>query len=192
MASLHARHVARLTAFVSRLRKKNRKRVPYFDPLDGGIGAEVLFLFETPGRQARNSGFVSRNNPDETAKNFLKFNQDARLLRERTISWNIVPWYIGYKRKIRAASASDCKKGIQSLFDLLELLPKLRAVVFFGKTAQRGAIPVANLRLYELFEAPHPSPQSVNPSRGNRRKIIRVLGDVKAYLDAVKSERGGG
>jgi uracil-DNA glycosylase len=103
----------------------------------------------------------------------------------------ILPWYIGYKTKIRAATANDCKNGIQPLFDLLDFLPQLRAVVFFGKSAQRGAIPVANLRRYQLFEAPHPSPQSVNRNRGNRHEIIRVLGDVKTYLDAAKSERGG-
>ena len=40
--------------------------IPHFDPLDGGSNAQVLFLMEAPGPKASASGFVSRNNPDET------------------------------------------------------------------------------------------------------------------------------
>ncbi len=192
-AQLEAPHVAQLTAFVRKLQLKTHQKVPYFDPLDGGTSAEVLFLGETPGRRARQSNFVSRNNPDETANNFFQFNERVGLLRNRTISWNIVLWYIGNKKKIQATSAKDCKMGIQPLLDLLELLPRLRAVVFFGKSAQRAIISVANLttRRYQLFEAPHPSPQSVNRNKRNRHEIIRVLADVKSYLIRVNHDMAG-
>jgi hypothetical protein len=55
--------------------------IPYFDPLDGGVGASVLFLLEAPGPRAVASGFISRDNPDETAKNFHEFNAAAGLAR---------------------------------------------------------------------------------------------------------------
>ena len=70
-------------------------KIPQFDPLDGGIDAECLFLLEAPGPKAVNSGFVSRNNPDETAKNFFELNVGAGLERSKTITWNVVPWYVG-------------------------------------------------------------------------------------------------
>ena len=85
-------HIAPLTKFVQRLRDQYPKRqIPDFDPWDGGIKAELLFLLEAPGPNARDSGFISRNNHDETAKNFFELNKDADIPRERTITWNIVP-----------------------------------------------------------------------------------------------------
>lgn len=65
----HARDLAR---FVERTRhaKGAAYGIPDFDPLDGGTAAHVLFLLEAPGPKAVISGFVSRNNPDETARNF--------------------------------------------------------------------------------------------------------------------------
>jgi len=74
-------HVAPLTRFVDNLRRAFPGRnIPHFDPWDGGIRAEVLFLQEAPGPKAVVSGFVSRNNPDETAKNFSKSARQQGLL----------------------------------------------------------------------------------------------------------------
>jgi hypothetical protein len=48
--------------------------VPDFDPLDGGVNAQVLFLLEKPGPMAAEdgkragSGFISRDNDDGTAE----------------------------------------------------------------------------------------------------------------------------
>jgi hypothetical protein len=90
-------HIAPLTAFVNALRAEmgSDYQIPYFDPWDGGIAAEILYLLEAPGAKAIASGFISRNNPDETAKNFSQLNQESGILRKRTITWNIIPWYIG-------------------------------------------------------------------------------------------------
>ena len=184
---LQAPHMAKLREFVQGLRRKTGKDVPDLDPRDGGTEAEVMFLFEAPGRKARDSGFVSRNNPDETASNFFTFNRAVELPRQQTISWNIVPWYVGSKGKLRPPTHSDCEKGIEYLLLLLKVLPKLRAVVFVGQTAQRAVIPVANLRKYELFLSPHPSPQFINRNKKkNRKQIIDVLREVKQYLRRLK------
>ncbi len=75
--------------------KSLKTPVPHFDPLDGGINARVLFLLEAPGAKAVASGFVSRNNPDETARNFFDLNMAAGIARRDTVCWNVVPWYIG-------------------------------------------------------------------------------------------------
>src|SRR5438105_9981570 len=92
-AELREPHIAPLTAFVDRLRAEmgSDYQIPYFDPWDGGTSAEVLYLLEAPGAKAVLSGFVSRNNPDQTAKNFFELNEQLGIPRKRTITWNIVP-----------------------------------------------------------------------------------------------------
>ena len=47
-------HVAPLTKFVDELRAEAGPgaQIPYFDPWDGGVEAEMLFLLEAPGRRA--------------------------------------------------------------------------------------------------------------------------------------------
>lgn len=113
-AELHDPHVASLTAFVKTLCAEmgSDYQIPYFDPWDGGTAAEVLYLLEAPGAKAVLSGFISRNNPDETAKNFFLFNQKSGIPRKRTITWNIVPWYIGSGSRIRPATSDDIEAGI--------------------------------------------------------------------------------
>src|SRR5688572_4447496 len=85
--ALHSEHVAPLKALVDAIRASRERPddVPYFDPCDAGVAARVLFLLEAPGRRARGSGFVSRNNPDETAKNLFQIQREVGLSRELTV-----------------------------------------------------------------------------------------------------------
>jgi hypothetical protein len=53
---------------IDRIRKRGLQ-VPNVDPNDGGIGATVLLLLESPGPRAVASSFVSRDNPDASARN---------------------------------------------------------------------------------------------------------------------------
>src|SRR5713101_2816922 len=140
LAELREPHIAPLTAFVDTLRAEmgSDYRIPYFDPWDGGVAAEVLYLLEAPGAKAVVSGFISRNSPDETAKNFFQLNQQSGISRKRTITWNIVPWYIGSVLRIRPANSDDIEVGIRPLSSLLDLLPKLRAIVLIGANAPRS------------------------------------------------------
>jgi len=52
-----------------------------FDPLDGGVQAQVLFLFESPGEGALASRFASRDNRDPSAAMFAALNKEAGLDR---------------------------------------------------------------------------------------------------------------
>jgi len=83
--------VRSLNKWVDLIRKKkgDQYSIPYFDPNDGGVKASVLFLLEAPGRQARGSGFISRNNHDGTAANMLEFLSDFS--RHQTVLWNVIP-----------------------------------------------------------------------------------------------------
>jgi uracil-DNA glycosylase len=179
-------HIAPLTDFVRALRAElgDSASVPDFDPWDGGVHAEVLFLLEAPGGRAVGSGFISRNNPDETAKNFFELNQAAGIPRRRTVTWNVVPWYIGTGTKIRAAKTSDVAQAEESLRSLLRMLPRLKAIVLIGRAAQKAVVTVRALRPdLRVFFSPHPSPLFVNSKPGNRDMILTVFREVAAFLD---------
>jgi hypothetical protein len=184
-AELYEPHIAPLTEFVEKLRAEvgAHGSIPNFDPWDGGIDAEILFLLEAPGARALFSGFISRNNPDESAKNFFELNRDAEIPRKRTVTWNIVPWYIGTGRRIRAAAKTDTDAGIRALTRVLDLLPKLRATVLMGRKAERASELLAQLRpAVRVFKSPHPSPLFVNNAPGNRQRILDVFLEVAKCL----------
>ncbi len=163
--------------------------MPYFDPLDGGIEAECLFLLEAPGRGAVGSGFISRNNPDETAKNWFELNLAAGIQRERTISWNIVPWYIGSAIRIRPATSNDIQDGLPYVYRLIALLPKLRIVALMGRNAQSiSDLLLERYPALRIFKLPHPSPLSVNHAPGNRERLISQLIQVRDALNSPLAE----
>ena len=155
--------------------------VPYFDPADGGVAAEWLFLLEAPGPNAVTSGFVSRDNPDETAKNWFELNNDARILRTRTLMWNIVPWYLGENGKIRPARKADIDAGWEWLLKLLDLLrpyKRLCRVVLVGRKAQRITTRLQEARPDLVVEqCLHPSPSFIN--RNPKENRLRVLAELK-------------
>ena len=185
MLQLGESHIRPLTHLVDQLRENAGPGagIPYFDPWDGGVDAEVLFLLEAPGAKAVASGFISRNNPDETAKNMFELGVEAGIDRKHTVLWNVVPWYIGTGTKIRAATPLDLEAGLQPLPRLLALLPKLRAFVLLGRKAERAAVAITSVRPgLKLFICAHPSPLYINNAIGNRDKILTILRLVSAHL----------
>lgn len=185
LTQLEQPHMISLTRFVKKLRTKMgpEASIPFFDPWDGGVEAEVLFLLEAPGPQARNSGFISRNNPDETAKNFFELSRDAGIDRKQTVTWNIVPWYIGSGTRIRPARSSDVSSGVESLAELLQLLPKLRAIVLVGRQAQKAEPLIAKVApQLAVFLSPHPSSMFINRKPENRDLLLTKWSAVQAFL----------
>lgn len=61
-----------LSALVDKIRNEQKlgREVPDFDPYNGNEGARYLFILEAPGPKAVETGFVSFENPDQTARNF--------------------------------------------------------------------------------------------------------------------------
>lgn len=179
-------HIRPLTEFVHRIREAEglQEEVPYFDPLDGGVRARCLSILEAPGRKAVDSGFISRNNPDETARNSFLLYQEAGLERKDTLLWNIVPWYIGTGTRIRPATTDDVEDGFRYLRELLGLLPRLRAVFLVGRNAQKAERRLARMRPdLSIFKSPHPSPLFVNNKPGNRDVILGALRKVAQFLE---------
>jgi len=94
------------------LRARDGNEYPYFDPADGGVDAEVLFLFEKPGpmtvedgRGKRvGSGFISRDNDDPTAQFSGEFWRQAGFSRKSRILWNVVPGVEWHPQDVRVIS----------------------------------------------------------------------------------------
>jgi uracil-DNA glycosylase len=171
-------------AFVERLRRERGlgAEVPNFDPWDGGVAAELLFVLEAPGPKTVASGFVSRNNPDASASTFYAANMEAGIPRRLTVTWNIVPWALADARgRVRAPAPRDLGAGIPYLEQLLSLLPRLGAVVLVGRKAECAAPRLAaGWPHVARFTAPHPSPQFVNRRPENRERLVEALRVVAA------------
>lgn len=157
--------------------------IPYFDPFDGGTRADCLFLLEAPGPKAIASQFISRDNPDETAKNVFLLSREAGIDRHRTVLWNVVPWYIGTGKKIRPANSRDLGAAAPSLVELAALLPALHTIVLLGNKAATAKLAVTQLLpKVQVFSVPHPSPLFVNLRPGNRTVLLERLREVAGGL----------
>ena len=123
IAMLDQPHIEPLAKYLDAIKAEHSdKDLPCFDPCDGGIHAKVLFLLEAPGPKAVDSAFISRNNPDPTARNMCGLLYDAKISRRDTLVWNIVPWYVGAGGKIRAVNRSDIRQSFPYLKSLIALL----------------------------------------------------------------------
>jgi uracil-DNA glycosylase len=168
-----------LVRFVKDLRESAPAPVADFDPYDGGIEAEVLFLLEAPGPQTARTGFMSRDNPDATAKAWLELNAETGLPRERTAIWNAVPWIV------RGAPSSDELHAAEPhLRHVLTLFPHLRVIVLVGRKAESAAAVVQYVVPNDvvLLRCPHPSPQNLRTRPEARIKIRTVLLEVRGLL----------
>jgi len=160
-AMLRQPHVAKLTDYAATLRERGSIEVPEFDPLDGGIEARALFLFEKPGPMTATDGngkrsgsrFISRNNDDPTAEATFNFMQQAGIERKQTVIWNVIPWW-NYTRKV---SRSELSEGVECVKDLIDLLTKLSVVVMVGQKAARAKSYLETTRL-ALITSDHPGP----------------------------------
>lgn len=146
---LTQQHILPLAQYVASLRKKHPDwEFQDFDPLDGGIHADILFLLEKPGPMTspkgkkQGSGFISRNNDDPTAEAVFDFMMRAGIPRNRTVLWNVIP---GWNETIKTTGL-EVRRGIEELCNLLSLLPKIRTVVLVGGKAKRALPSLKALR----------------------------------------------
>lgn len=185
LALLSQPHVAPLSNFRAQLLEDLPKSsfVPNFDPKDGGIEARVLLLLETPGRVPRATQFTSLDNPSMTSKNLLPMVMGAGLKRSEVLMWNLVPWDIGTETKIQSTTSNHHSIGTAALLRLLELLPRLRVIVFFGTKAQVALKDVQVVRTdLLLIRSPHPSPSNLNTRPKSRQEILVALTSAASAL----------
>ena len=152
-------HIKPLSGYAARLRAQARGFVPDFDPLDGGVSARLLVLLEKPGPRIlppTGSGFVSRDNPDQTARTLHRFMTAAEVPRRGTMIWNIVPWWNG----TMSLTGAEKRLGGAEILALLPLLPAVRGVILAGNPAWQFAAPSLAATGLKLFRCVHPSPQA--------------------------------
>jgi hypothetical protein len=150
-------HIRPLTEYAKDLRARRQgSTVPDFDPLDGGIDAKILFLFEKPGPMTDpgiGSGFISRDNNDPTAEATFRFMVKAGIDRKLTVLWNLVPWWNG----TRKVTHEEQEAGYTAAQELLEKLPNLRNVVLVGRRAGKFESRIKAQGIHVLV-SDHPSP----------------------------------
>lgn len=163
------------------------RRVPGFDPADGGAAARLLILLETPGPDG--PAIVSRDNPTGTSRNLARFLAAAGIARADTILWNAVPWIVhepgARNRPLRRA---EIAAGLALLPPLLALLPRLAVVVLAGRVAGQAAPIVAQAcPTARLLTMPHPSPTYVCTSPAVPAQIGATLAAAAALLERCRT-----
>jgi hypothetical protein len=151
-----------LVDFVDRLRDRYPNGyVPHFDENDGGINAEILFLFEKPGPMTDpklgGSGFISQDNDDPTARATKRFLQDAEIDRKKIAIWNTISAWNGTIK----ISAEEKRYSLDEFQEVLTLLPKLKCVILVGRKAQEIEKNV-DLSNYQILRSYHPSQRVKN------------------------------
>jgi uracil-DNA glycosylase len=178
-------HMVPLIAYAQQIRAQlgSGYDIPHFDPCDGGINARVLFLLKAPGRKAVGSGFISRNNPDPSAKNLGSLLSQVGLPRNVTLIWNIVPWYIGDAQHIRDVTKADIATALPFVSGLIGLLPRLMAIVLLGGRAQSVKSQLALLTHARFFDTYNPGLQAMNREPGRRDRVLETFEGLVDFLN---------
>lgn len=156
-----APHVAMLDG-VRALAAAGGRRVPGFDPLDGGADARMLLLLETPGAGASGDGWVSQDNATPTGANLRRFLGEAGIARRDIVIWNVVPWIVHEGGRNRPLRRGEIRDGLTLLAPLLARLPELVVAVLAGAPARAAAAVIAAEKPgVAVLTMPHPSPTIV-------------------------------
>ncbi len=163
--------------------KNPERKFPYVDPCDGGVEAKVLFLQHTPGRKAVGTGFVSRDNPDPTARNAGKALDYAGFERADYVRWNVVPYYISTRDKDGKATTRQIHEAAPYTQAFIDKLRNLCVVVLCGRKAQEQ---VGDLKLRNGVEKLctfHCGAQSFN-NHAQREHILATFKNAHDLMNA--------
>ena len=163
--------MAPLRRFAADIRARHGP-TPDFDPADGGVGARLLLVLETPGTSIGKTGFVSADNATGTAANLRRFLAAAEIGRREIAIWNAVPFVIHTGGPNRAPRMAEIRCGLELLPPLLSLLPNLCCIVLSGRVAGMAEPVIRRLHAeMPVIRIPHPSPVYVCTSPEIRRRI---------------------
>lgn len=177
-------HVAPLNRWAEGLRSPERW-VPSFDPADGGTGARVLLLLESPGPVVSRTRFVSVDNPDGTAENLRCLLHLSGLRRLDVAVWNAVPWQMSENGVVTPRSGQYVEAAPLTR-QVLALLPDLAVVVLVGRHAER-AWPLVGSALPTLA-CPHPSPQNFVSRRDSAVRALGTLVEARRLISGNEKE----
>jgi hypothetical protein len=179
--------VAPLNAFVDQLRTRRGGTIPYIDPDWAGVDAKILFVMLRPGPRARESGLLSLENHDLTARYMLELLRKAAIPIDASAVWNIVPWY-GSRSEL--VSSHDIAEGTLYLNEFILLLPRLRSLVLVGRVAQSAELSLKMPSGVRVFRAPHTSPSNLHTNPGQRDIALRAYCDAWAHAAEVRVQGG--
>ena len=191
LTRIYEPHIAPLTAFVDGIRKTTDPHqpywAPYFDPVSGGTAAQVLCLLESPGPQVSTTGFVSADNPDQTAENMSCLLKLAGLSRSKVLLWNIFPWQLSAEQVVTPTTA-HLHEAAPVTRELLTLLPELKVIVLVGRQAEAGwehaGVPVASD--IKVLACPHPSPTVFLTNQKAAVKTLATLVEARWHCMPIK------
>ncbi|MBK1659475.1 uracil-DNA glycosylase [Paracraurococcus ruber] len=185
-AALAAPHMAPLARCIDAMRRTTGRAMPDADPADGGTGARLLLLLETPGPSMPATGLVSRDNPTPTGANLRHFLAATGIARADILIWNAVPFLIHAPgARNRAPTRAERAAGLSLLPAVLDLLPRLAVAVLAGRFAGLAAPALTTARPgMPVLAMPHPSPTYTCTSPEVPRRILAVLAAAAGLLDA--------
>ena len=180
LARIDSPHVGPLNELVRSWRSAAAgRRIPWFDPADGGVHAQVLVLMEAPGpRTVRDgaAGFCSEDNDDPTAATLWELRRRSGLRRASYLRWNVVPWALhAPDGHWRAPTDDDLRLAAPPLADLVALLPDLQLIICMGAKALSGVMRHITLTgdrpPFLILGVPHPS---VRNARARAEAVARI------------------
>ena len=136
--------------------------MPNVDPDDGGVAALALFLLETPGPRAVNSDFVSRDNPDPSARNMGIELDRSGFQRSEVVIWNVVPHCLSTAIKNSNATLAQIRAAAADTQAFIDTLRQLRVVVFCGRKAQLAQKCIRLPAFVQGLSTFHPGAMSYN------------------------------
>jgi hypothetical protein len=188
LSRLDERHVKPLMELVTKIRQLGFV-LPNVDPNDGGIAARVLILLETPGPKAVSTTFVSRDNPDPSARNMGASLDIAQLARKDVVLWNVVPHCLSSPDQNRNCSSRDIRRAAPDTQEFINLLPNLRAILFCGNAAKKALRWLVIPTTITVFKTAHTGAQAYN--RAHLRSDIHQTFRAAAKLLNSAGESSG-
>ncbi len=191
---LHEPHIAPLTEWVQTVRERldtcHARTVADFDPKGGGVVARVMYLAQDPSSTAAETGFISPDNNDPTAKATTEACHAAKVDSAERVHWNVYPWWQRAPCPI-ALPRSD-KLAQDMLTELVALLPAMKSVVLIGGEAEgawKRLTRTATLRSdLRVWSGPHPSYGWWNKpfrpgfdGRLGREVVVRALRETRDH-----------
>ncbi|PRY70497.1 hypothetical protein B0I08_101633 [Glaciihabitans tibetensis] len=177
--------------------EKPDSTVPYIAPHHNAANARILSLYSNPGPARRPSpqpGFLSGENDDPSAERMSQIYTTVGLSDADVMPWNSYPWNVheSYPNGLPPQLVVD---GLGPLKRMLELHPKIRAVVAHGSDAQRSMKLLATKKRFAEFssarslvvwQARHPANRVfILPSPDRAAAIERVCASYREAMESV-------
>lgn len=177
-------HVKPLMRLIKLIRQRHGCRsVPNVDPEDGGIHAAALFLLESPGPKAVGTYFVSRDNPDPSARNMGCALCQAGFSRKQTLLWNTVPQCISTPTENRNATRLQVLGALPYTLAFIAEMVAPKVIVLCGRRAQWQQGALAREIQIPVLSTYHPAARSWN-YEPYREDILWTFRKARALIDA--------